>query len=227
VPALALAMGLQQAPRLSLRLGRAAADKDKNQPYALQALLEGKGRKRKAEDERGMSEMDKLLGRKNQGVLSEARLRMIGTEEEKTGGAADNDDDDEVLTVKRKLSHYDSQEEEESVQADDGEVEEKHVGDADQTAAKRVRSTASATEERLLVRPDTAQAAEGEGDGWLQRAARTLAAEDAVDKERERERSVATNSSLQQQRVILCSSLVSFCCLSLSAASMPNICAAA
>ena len=230
VPALAAAMGLQQAPRLSVRLGRAAADKDKNQPYALQALLQGKGKKRKAEDERGMSEMDRLLGRKNQGVLSEARLRMIGTgeEEQKEGAAADDDDDDDVLTVKRRPRPHDSEEEEEEGGgADDGRVKEEQEEEADGAEERLKPSTASAVEERLAVRENASDAAEGKGDGWLERAVRTLAAEDAVDKERERERSVAHCSRLLPPRCIPCSSPLSSALSPVSAASMPSICVAA
>ena len=174
VHAMALSMGLPSAPKLSIALNQGGV-KEKNRPYALKELEEGrkkKGKKAK-EDQRGMTEMDRLLNRKNQGVLSEARLRMVGGKE----GTGEESEEDEVLTIKRK----DHQLEEEQETAGE-EVGAEEVEEADEEEA----AVPTLSGHRLRVKDE-----EGTEANWLQQAAQTLAEEDPTDKQREKERSAA------------------------------------
>ena len=185
VHALALSMGLPSAPKLSIKLN-GGAEKEKNRPYQLRQLEEGgkggrkrKGGKKAGEDDRGMSDMDKLLGRKNQGVLSEARLRLLADNGE-VGAAAS--DDEEVLTVKRRNHDLDLDQEDDAASAAEG------TGEDDEEEGKDEAADSAVTGRRLLVKGEEAGEDE-DGERWLNDVKRSLEEEDASDKLRERQRS--------------------------------------
>ena len=84
-------------------------------PHALKDLLNGNdlnSQKRKREDQRGMSAVDRLLQRKNTTVLSEERMKLRATHD------SDEDDDDEVLTVKRRNHELDDDDDEDTSASD-------------------------------------------------------------------------------------------------------------
>ena len=183
VHAMALAMGLPSAPKLSIKLSN-GGEKEKNRPYQLRELEEGgkgkkKGKKKAGEDERGMSEMDRLLGRRNQGVLSEARLRLLAESGEGGGEASD---DEEVLTVKRKNHDLDDEE------AAAGGAS---ASEDDEEEGKEGASDAAVRGGRLLVKGEEVEDEEEEEEGWLDHVKRALQDEDATDKQREHDRSAA------------------------------------
>ena len=172
VHALAVSMGLPSAPKLSIALSKKGAQKEKNVPYALRELEQGAGKTRQtAKDERGMHDMDRLLRRKNQGVLSDARMRMLHTDE-RGEGDEDDDEDDDVLTVKSRAQE---------VESDDEDAADEQRSLIDLPDAAR----------RLPVTEENGEGDDGDDGRWLEHLHDSLAAEDAADKRRERERSDA------------------------------------
>ena len=194
VHAMALSMGLPSAPKLSIALNKGGV-KEKNRPYGLKELEEGgkkgkKGKKAGKEDQRGMTEMDRLLNRKNQGVLSEARLRMVSGK----GGKGEESEDDEVLTIKRK-DHQLEEEEVEEGKAGEGEADEDSNEELEEAEEVEAAASSTLSGRRLRVRDED----EDEEGDWLREATQTLASEDVHDKQREKERSAAATSLMQPQ----------------------------
>ena len=187
VHSLALAMGLQAAPKLTIKLnGR--AQKDKNVPYQLRDLMAGStgpATKRAAAadvDERGMAEMDRLLRRKSQGPLSEQRMRMAA------GEAAEEDDEQDVLTIKRTHGVDDDDDD------DRGQVSER-LGDRGSSSSQQL------AQQKLWVDAEEEEEEEEggrSGSGWIDAAVQQLAESDVSDKRRERERIHAKH---QQRRM--------------------------
>ena len=174
VHSLAVAMGLQAAPKLTIKVNKRGV-KDKNVPYQLRAVLEGRGvavKSRPAaadEDERGMKEMDRLLKRKSQGPLSEQRMRMAA------GDGAEEDDGQDVLIVKR--TH--------------------HVDEDDKQEVQNRLKEISALQ-RLEREEEREEADEEGGRSWIEAAVQQLAESDITDKQRERDR---VHSKHQQRRM--------------------------
>ena len=171
VHSLALAMGLQAAPKLTIKINRTGV-KDKNTPYQLRDIMEGKAAAVVAAaggEERGMREMDRLLRRKSQGALSEMRMRMAA-------GQADEDgsEHDDILTIKRTLGV--TNHEPDTVAA---------VDEARQNSSSSKRQKRWA-EDGLEGETEAGQS--GSSSSWIHAAVEQLAAEDIGDKQRERER---------------------------------------
>ena len=179
---LALAMGLQAAPKLSFKVNK-RGQKDKNVPYQLRDILEGKADKKKADseataggEERGMREMDRLLRRKSQGALSEQRMRMAAAQ------AADDDDgDEEVLTVKRRHS----------VDEMDGDDEARLSEEDNESGATKQSERANKSHRQWTENGEGKEpsgSSSSSSGGWIDVAVQQLAEEDIADKQRERDR---------------------------------------
>ena len=198
VHALALAMGLQAAPKLSIKLNR-GGQKDKNVPYQLRDLLEGRADKKSDKaaaaggEERGMKEMDRLLRRKNQGPLSETRMRMAAGE---AGG--DDGEQDDILTVKRTLSVAEDADadDEAKAAADEAMTSSSSTSRASKQKRKRVENAGAEEEEEAA--DNEARGGSSSSSSWIHAAVSQLAAEDVGDKQRERERIHAKH---QQRRL--------------------------
>ena len=172
VHAFAQAMGLQAAPKLTIKVNK-RGQKDKNVPYQLRELMEGKAEKKKqqaaaADDGRGMAEMDRLLKRKSQGPLSEQRMRMAAEETQ-------DDDEQDLLTVKTRH------------EVDDDDTE---------AAADQVEDSSSGQQRQWVEDGEDVERAGS--DSWIDVAVQQLASEDIADKQRERDR---IHSKHQQRRM--------------------------
>jgi len=190
VVALAESMGLPAPPAMRLGAGKATADKDKNIPYALKDLLDGKVKKKK-EDDRGMKDLDKLLRRKRPAAAP-------------SGRTAASEDEDDILVPRKSGQRRKEEESEDEDNFDDLEplpdlsVSSLLRDDEEKERNEEKESEENEEQSKLRIERDMNGSMEATRD-WLSNAGTQLRDQDVDDKAREYERIHAKHQKRRRQ----------------------------